>query len=60
MASRSFDISRWLVSQLALGLVNTRLVDNGAEMNKPEIGYKNHRFPPRIIARAAGYFFGSG
>ncbi|TCU02620.1 hypothetical protein EV132_1561, partial [Rhizobium sullae] len=26
-------------------------------MNSPAVGYKNHRFPPQIIARAVWLYF---
>lgn len=32
-------------------------MDNGVEMSKPNISYKNYRFPPQIIAHAAWLYF---
>lgn len=34
-----------------------RLLDNSAEMTPPTIRYKNHHFPPQIIARAMWLYF---
>jgi putative transposase len=33
-------------------------MDNSVEMHSPTISYKNHRFPPQIIARAVWLYFG--
>lgn len=32
-------------------------MDNGVEMSKPTISYKNYRFPPQIIAHAVWLYF---
>lgn len=34
-----------------------RLADSGGEMSTPTISYKNHRFPPQVIARAVWLYF---
>jgi putative transposase len=34
-----------------------RLMDSGAEMSTPTISYKNHRFPPQIIAGTVWLYF---